>query len=127
MKKLIFNTCLFCLTFLVAISCSDRVAKVYGENSFKGRIFVSEKYNGGLKAKLQFSDKLNELNVLNLPYDVSFTKKYEIFPGDESPSGRPTISVESWYYFIIQNENKLIYRYYEGSHEKTLIFREVLK
>ena len=124
MKQLIFNAIVALVLFGIG-SCSDKSKDSYSANDFEGRIFLSDKYGSGLRAKLRFSEKFNNLEAVNIPWDINFSKEYEILPRDSSPSGNPTLSVDSEYYFIISDKNELIYRYYEGPVEKTVIFREI--
>lgn len=122
MKKLIFE---FLIIFIGCCSlcvCSEEKIS-YKTLDFNGKIFISESYSGENKAKLQFSKSTDELEAINLPAGITFNKSYKILEGSMSPSGKPTIVVESMYYFIISNQKKLIYRYYDGASEKNIVFK----
>lgn len=127
MKLLNINKSALFFGVLILNSCSDKPPGAYAERDFRGRVFISESYGGGKSAKLYFGENDNTLTATDIPFNTNFTKQYEILRGEISPSGSPTISVESWHYFIISDRNKLTYRYYEGMAEKTIVFREVEK
>ena len=122
MKILIFKFLTVIFICIFSCKCSEE-KKIYSFSDFNGKIFISEVYGVGTKAELQFSHTANKLTSTNMPLG-NFSKKYQILDGNMSPSGRPTIVVDGIHYFIIDNRKKLIYRYYYGMHEKTIIFRE---
>lgn len=124
MKKLNFTEYLVLPVLLVLGSCSDESKRIYSESEFRGRKFTSDVYQGTLRAELQFSGDANEVKAKNLPEGGNLSMVYEVLPGDRSPSGRATISLKSQYYFIIVNENTLLYSYYDGPVDKKLKFKE---
>jgi len=120
-----FKSLMALLGLLIFNACSDGPDNVYTMADFEGRIFSSETYGSNLRARLHFLQGVNELVATDIPWGIDFSNKYEILMGNVSPSGKPTISVDSLYYFVISGKNKLIYRYYEGASEKTIVFKEI--